>query len=446
MLTKLLVACLLAQLSFQITEGTVADATQLPGTKFRNLKGGAPTSKIPEKGGKFGFIKVNSGNGDLYYMLFPPRNTVANTPLIIWLSGGPGCSSAFSSIYENGPMFIDKDGNAQPNPYSWNDKAWTLYIDQPLGTGYGHSSQRDIPELEDEVADKFFTFLKTFYDLHPELKPLRLFIGGFSYGGHYVPAIANKLYFYNNNFFNLQGIMIGNGWTSPATQQSSYIDFAAKYDLTKDDPTLLNKLRPLFKICENGAALNPIAGKNIQVDFCLNLFELLSTDPKTGKKRWSVYNFNEPCYGPSCVDAGKEVAWLNDPLVQKELGVDTPIVIWSDYVYKKMIRMDFLTDAGLYLTDLLNSGLKVLAYNGDVDVICNYMSGEVWTNNLKWKNQEAFKAAPYTDAVLPNKTVYGKVKTVDNLSYMTINQAGHFVPHDKPAEALFMINQFAGLE
>jgi len=42
-----------------------------------------------------------------------------------------------------------------------------------------------------------------------------LHITGESYGGHYVPAIADFIAKKKNPDFNLKSVMIGNGWTVP---------------------------------------------------------------------------------------------------------------------------------------------------------------------------------------------------------------------------------------
>jgi carboxypeptidase C (cathepsin A) len=46
--------------------------------------------------------------------------------------GGPGCSSAIAQFHENGPCKISGDATSTyPNPYSWNNNASMIYIDQP---------------------------------------------------------------------------------------------------------------------------------------------------------------------------------------------------------------------------------------------------------------------------------------------------------------------------
>lgn len=52
-----------------------------------------------------GFIKVLS-DSDIFYWLFDSRSTPKTDPLIIWLNGGPGCSSLTGLFAENGPFMV----------------------------------------------------------------------------------------------------------------------------------------------------------------------------------------------------------------------------------------------------------------------------------------------------------------------------------------------------
>ena len=62
-----------------------------------------------------------------------------------WLAdGGPGCSSMLSLLSENGPCSVNENGNGTlPNPFSWNENAHALLLDQPAGVGYSYGTLND---------------------------------------------------------------------------------------------------------------------------------------------------------------------------------------------------------------------------------------------------------------------------------------------------------------
>jgi cathepsin A (carboxypeptidase C) len=151
----------------------------------------------------------------MFYWLFMSRNNIASDPLVIWLTGGPGCSSEVAIFAENGPFSIKEDLSLLRNDYSWNTRANVLYVDQPVGTGFSKASITDFTRSEDMIAKDFGVFFKGFLDKHPEFKGRELFITGESYAGHYIPAISAYLHKLQDTSINLVGFGIGNGWTSP---------------------------------------------------------------------------------------------------------------------------------------------------------------------------------------------------------------------------------------
>ena len=98
-----------------------------------------------------------------------------------------------------------------------------MFVDQPIGTGFSHGPISHMAQTQEDVRQNFLTFMIGLYAKYPHLVSRDFYLSGESYAGHYVPSIGNKLYFYNNNQFNLRGLAIGNGWTSPNVQQLAYI-------------------------------------------------------------------------------------------------------------------------------------------------------------------------------------------------------------------------------
>jgi len=98
---------------------------------------------------------------------------------------------------------------------------------------------------------------------------------------------------------------------------------------------------------------------------------------------------------------------------------------------------------------MLENGIRVLIYAGDVDFICNWMGNKAWTKELNWSGKSSFNAAQdYNWEYGSNHEIGGKIRSADaitgsgTLTFMQIYQAGHMVPMDQPEAALSMLKQF----
>ena len=134
-----------------------------------------------------GFLPIEK-KGDIFFWWFESRNDPANDPLVLWMTGGPGCSSELALLFENGPYKVDEHLNLTINPYSWNNFANLLYVDQPIGTGFSRAEK--LEDNEKEIAEDFYKFLTEFLDAYPQFKQRKFYITGESYAGHYIPAIS----------------------------------------------------------------------------------------------------------------------------------------------------------------------------------------------------------------------------------------------------------------
>ena len=64
------------------------------------------------------YMQVNKTHGvNLFYWFFESRHDPATDPLVVWLTGGPGCSSELALLLENGPFVINGTANPVFNPY-----------------------------------------------------------------------------------------------------------------------------------------------------------------------------------------------------------------------------------------------------------------------------------------------------------------------------------------
>jgi carboxypeptidase C (cathepsin A) len=55
----------------------------------------------------------------LFYFFFESRSNKKD-PVVIWLTGGPGCSSELAMFYENGPFTIANNLSLVWNEYGWD--------------------------------------------------------------------------------------------------------------------------------------------------------------------------------------------------------------------------------------------------------------------------------------------------------------------------------------
>jgi len=169
-----------------------------------------------------GYIDLSTGPKHLFYWAFESRNDPAHDPVILWMTGGPGCSSEVALFGENGPCKVNADGTAtMVNPYSWNKNATLIYVDQPAGTGFSYG-QKDATEVG--VARDMVDFLVQWFRLHPKFSQHDLYVTGESYAGHYVPAVASGLFRNGTLQKQLKGLAIGNGLTDPEIQFAYYKD------------------------------------------------------------------------------------------------------------------------------------------------------------------------------------------------------------------------------
>ena len=68
-----------------------------------------------------GYLSTKINGNELFYIYTPSQNSPSSSPLMLWLNGGPGCSSLFGMLGEIGPVTSDNfSGKFKINNYSWN--------------------------------------------------------------------------------------------------------------------------------------------------------------------------------------------------------------------------------------------------------------------------------------------------------------------------------------
>jgi len=120
----------LALLTLRARAAPAADAvTSLPGY------GKPPT---PQYSGYLDAGAAEPGTMLHYWFAASSLPNAHDTPVVLWLNGGPGSSSVLGMLQEQGPLIIDRDGGLMENPYAWTKVANFFVVESPGGVGYSY--------------------------------------------------------------------------------------------------------------------------------------------------------------------------------------------------------------------------------------------------------------------------------------------------------------------
>ncbi|KAI3995179.1 hypothetical protein MKX01_031981 [Papaver californicum] len=156
-----------------------------------------------------GCVTVNerAGRALFYWLIESPTNRNSGSrPLVLWLNGGPGCSSiAYGAAEEIGPFRINKDGKTlYLNQYSWNKLANLLFLDSPDGVGFSYTNTTSnlYDSGDKRTAEDAYKFLINWLERFPQYKHRAFYIAGESYAGHYVPQLSQIIHERNMGIWN----------------------------------------------------------------------------------------------------------------------------------------------------------------------------------------------------------------------------------------------------
>ncbi|GAX79633.1 hypothetical protein CEUSTIGMA_g7074.t1 [Chlamydomonas eustigma] len=192
-----------------------------------------------------GYITVDAAAGRaLFYVFVESESDPVADPLMLWLNGGPGCSSLGGGFMsELGPFLPNKDGHTlKANPYPWNKKASVLFLESPAFVGWSYSNTSSDAIVGDaRTAKDSRAFLLGFMERFPQFKSNDLYLSGESYAGHYVPNLAREIVRGNRGArspretLNLKGILVGNPLTDTAVDNMGAVDFWWHHAMISDE-------------------------------------------------------------------------------------------------------------------------------------------------------------------------------------------------------------------
>jgi cathepsin A (carboxypeptidase C) len=116
--------------------------------------------------------------------------------------------------------------------------------------------------------------------------------------------------------------------------------------------------------------------------------------------KFNVYNFTDTCQVPGlCYDFSAVEKFMDSPKTKAVLGMELKGFRWNacNPINEFFLQADMNLDAGLKVAKVLGLGLKVMAYHGELDFICNWEGGLAWTNAVKWEGQDEFRESGVRD-------------------------------------------------
>ncbi|KZF24094.1 carboxypeptidase Y-like protein A [Xylona heveae TC161] len=392
-----------------------------------------------------GYLDDEEEDKHLFYWFFESRNDPKKDPVILWLNGGPGCSSLTGLFMELGPSSIDENIKPVWNPYSWNSNASVIFLDQPVNVGFSYSGG----SVSNTVAagKDVYALLTLFFKQFPEYAHQDFHIAGESYAGHYIPVFASEILSHKKRNINLKSVLIGNGLTDGLTQYEYYkpmgcgeggwpavLDEGTCAAMEKSYPRCAN----LIQGCYDSGSVWSCVPASI---YCNNA--LIGPYQRTGQ---NVYDVRGKCEdGNLCY---KQLGWisdyLNEPKVQKALGAEVSGYDSCNFDINRnfLFQGDWMQPFFRLVPSLLEE-IPVLIYAGDADYICNWLGNKAWTEALEWPGKAAYNKVALGDLSLSDDgSKIGQVKSSGNFTFIRLHAGGHMVPFDQPEASLDMLNRW----
>ncbi|TYG92614.1 hypothetical protein ES288_A11G045900v1 [Gossypium darwinii] len=442
------VALLLIELWFTI-ESSVAHPD-----KIVKLPGQPPRLSFQQFSG---YVTVDyKKHKALFYYFVEAETDPASKPLVLWLNGGPGCSSlGVGAFSENGP-FRPNGEFLVKNDYSWNREANMLYLETPIGVGFSYSTNTSSYEaVDDEItARDNLVFLQNWYNKFPNYRHRDLYITGESYAGHYIPQLAKLMVEFNKkqNLFNIKGIALGNPVMEFSTDFNSRAEYFWSHGLISDSTykmftSVCNYSRYVSEYYRD--SVSPSCSKvmsqvsretskfvdkyDVTLDVCISsvLSQSMAINPQQVSERVDV-----------CVE-DKIVNYLNQKDVQKALHARLVGVrrwtVCSNILDYQLLNLEMPTIS--IVGSLIKSGIPVLVYSGDQDSVIPLTGSRSLVSRLA-KELELETTVPYR-VWFEGKQVGGWTQVYGNiLSFATIRGASHEAPFSQPERSLMLFKSF----
>lgn len=412
-----------------------------------------------------GYLDLPGSEKHIHYWLVESESSPDTDPITVWLNGGPGCSSLDGLFYEHGPMRFNPQNTSEliKFEYTWAKQSNILYIEAPVGVGFSYSGNvHDYQCTDDTTAVDNMHALEQFFQLFPDFSDRDFYITGESYGGIYVPTLAEAILKKGSAFAGppLKGIAVGNGCVGSEIgvcgndrdfYQGQYFATSTALLGTDLQEEILNECNfdqppnAASRSCRQAISkMSPLLNR-------INTYDVygqcISYNPLHDGQKSKQPSFKAPgdnlVGGPTaCINSIEASNYLQrDDVVKAIHTISVPD--WAvcntarGWSYRST-RTNLARDTYPFLI----SKIRVVIYNGDFDACVP------WTDNLAWTKGMGFNPThswhPWTYTTKNGAQIGGYANHYgdnNDFTFTTIRGGRHEVPETAPEAAFEMLHR-----
>ncbi|GER39706.1 serine carboxypeptidase-like 51 [Striga asiatica] len=338
---------------------------------------------------RWGYVEVRDQVNLFWWYYRSPNRTKDSAnpwPVILWLQGGP---------------------------------------DSPAGTGFSYvNDPRLLATSDEEAALDLTKLLIQVFNACESLPMSPLYIVGESYGGKHAAILALNVL---HDLF----------WV-PHGYHQRILRLAKKIEEQVEAGDFVNATSTFWHLTD--VLLNNSWGVDIY-NFMLDAVNDPLVNSNSITNRYTTYSTSS-----SKVSNSVNLNTLMNGVIREKLKIIPPHVIWkfsSDLVFNALAG-EFMKPRIYEVDILLEKGVPVTIYSGQLDVICSPKGTEAWVKKLKWEGLQNFMSTARTPIAYTSNgqgMLFGFEKSHENLSFYWILGAGHFVPAERPFVAMEMIGK-----
>uniref|UniRef100_A0A6M2EDP2 Carboxypeptidase n=1 Tax=Populus davidiana TaxID=266767 RepID=A0A6M2EDP2_9ROSI len=446
--THLLILCLL--LISSLTTALLALTEQQELDRISSLLGQPPVTFSQFSG----YVTVDEKHGRaLFYWLTEATTTPDKKPLVLWLNGGPGCSSvAYGASEEIGPFLINRTGSSlYMNKYSWNREANILFLESPAGVGFSYTNtSSNLKDSGDKrTAQDALVFLIRWMSRFPQYKYREFYIAGESYAGHYVPQLAKKIHDYNKAYprpiINLKGFIVGNAVTDIYYDSIGTISFWWTHSMISDQiyRAILDNCNftddKTSKKCDDAVnyamyhEFGSIDPYSIYTPSCKQL------PNSTMRLKNTLFRRRVSGYDP-CTENYAE-KYYNRPEVQEAMHANVTGIPYKWTACSDVLNKNWKDSESSMLPiykELIAAGLRIWVFSGDTDSVVPVTATRFSLSHLDLPVKTRWHPWYSGDQV------GGWTEAYKGLTFATVRGAGHEVPLFQPERAFILFRSFLG--